>query len=74
MQHSDVPDPLQGIRVLERGNNIAAPTAGRMLGKLVRLSASLLGELDEPNRSRPAQGTRSRAEAFDRVLPANARA
>jgi hydroxymethylglutaryl-CoA lyase len=43
-----------------------------VLGDLVRLSESLLGELDEPNRSRAAQGARSRAEAFEWVIPADA--
>lgn len=45
-----------------------------VLGELVRLSESLLGELDEPNRSRAAQGARSRAEAFEWVIPVNAQA
>jgi formyl-CoA transferase len=31
MEQSDVPAPLKGVRVLELGNYIAAPTAGRML-------------------------------------------
>ena len=35
---------------------------------LVRLSESLLGELGEPNRSRAAQGARSRAAAFEWVI------
>ncbi|QAY61886.1 hydroxymethylglutaryl-CoA lyase [Microbacterium protaetiae] len=39
------------------------------LGDLVRLGESLLGELDEPNRSRTAQGARSTAHAFEWVLP-----
>ncbi|PRB72629.1 hydroxymethylglutaryl-CoA lyase [Arthrobacter sp. MYb213] len=37
---------------------------------LVELSASLLGELGEPNRSKSAQGARSKAEAFEWVIPA----
>lgn len=37
--------------------------------ELVELSEGLLGELGEPNRSRAAQGARSRAEAFDWVIP-----
>ena len=45
-----------------------------VLGELVHLSESLLAELDEPNRSRAAQGARSKAEAFEWVIPANARA
>lgn len=73
MQQSNVPDPLQEVRVLERGNCIAAPTAGRMLGELVRLSASLLDELDEPNRARATQDARAKAEALEWVLRANAR-
>ncbi|MGO2030969.1 MAG: hydroxymethylglutaryl-CoA lyase [Glutamicibacter ardleyensis] len=36
---------------------------------LVELSASLLGELGEPNRSKSAQGARSKAEAFEWVIP-----
>jgi hydroxymethylglutaryl-CoA lyase len=38
-------------------------------GDLVALSEKLLAELGEPNRSKAAQGARSRAEAFDWVLP-----
>ncbi|MDF2052134.1 hydroxymethylglutaryl-CoA lyase [Arthrobacter sp. Cr_A7] len=39
---------------------------------LVVLSEKLLAELGEPNRSKAAQGARSRAEAFEWVLPADA--
>lgn len=39
------------------------------LTDLVELNESLLGELEEPNRSRTAQGARSRAEVFDWVIP-----
>ncbi|MFC8039302.1 hydroxymethylglutaryl-CoA lyase [Paenarthrobacter sp. NPDC057355] len=39
-----------------------------IFGELVVLSENLLAELDEPNRSRSAQGARSKAEAFDWVL------
>jgi hydroxymethylglutaryl-CoA lyase len=38
---------------------------------LVILSEKLLAELGEPNRSKAAQGARSRADAFDWVLPAD---
>lgn len=38
------------------------------LAELVRLSESLLGDLEEPNRSRAAQGARSRARAFEWVI------
>ncbi|WP_175041344.1 hydroxymethylglutaryl-CoA lyase [Nocardia terpenica] len=38
------------------------------LARLVELSESLLAELDEPNRSRTAEGARSRAEAFEWVV------
>ncbi|MDQ4489125.1 hydroxymethylglutaryl-CoA lyase [Sinomonas sp. ASV486] len=38
------------------------------LGQLVRMSESLLADLDEPNRSRTAQGARSRARAFEWVI------
>lgn len=38
------------------------------LAELVGLSASLLADLDEPNRSRAAQGARSRARAFEWVI------
>lgn len=38
-------------------------------GELVVLSEKLLAELDEPNRSKAAQGARSNAAAFDWVLP-----
>jgi hydroxymethylglutaryl-CoA lyase len=43
-------------------------------GDLVVLSEKLLAELGEPNRSKAAQGARSRAEAFDWVLPADSAA
>jgi hydroxymethylglutaryl-CoA lyase len=43
-------------------------------GDLVVLSEKLLAELGEPNRSKAAQGARSRAEAFDWVLPAGSAA
>ena len=43
-------------------------------GDLVVLSEELLAELGEPNRSKAAQGARSRAEAFDWVLPAGSAA
>lgn len=39
-----------------------------IFGELVVLSEHLLQELDEPNRSKSAQGARSKAEAFDWVL------
>lgn len=45
-----------------------------VLGDLVRLSEGLLEELGEPNRSRTAQGARSRAAAFEWVMPINAQA
>lgn len=35
---------------------------------LVELSSTLLGALDEPNRSKSAQGARSKAEAFEWVI------
>ncbi|MEG8178585.1 hydroxymethylglutaryl-CoA lyase [Nocardia terpenica] len=38
------------------------------LARLVELSESLLAELDEPNRSRTAEGARSRAEAFEWIV------
>ncbi|MGF6835546.1 hydroxymethylglutaryl-CoA lyase [Paenarthrobacter sp. TE4293] len=38
-------------------------------GGLVVLAEKLLAELGEPNRSKSAQGARSRAEAFDWVIP-----
>jgi hydroxymethylglutaryl-CoA lyase len=38
------------------------------LAELVRLSESLLGDLEEPNRSRAAQGARSLARAFEWVI------
>ncbi|WP_282857940.1 hydroxymethylglutaryl-CoA lyase [Pseudoclavibacter helvolus] len=37
--------------------------------RIVRSSESLLTELDEPNRSKARQGARSKAPAFDWVLP-----
>ncbi|WP_026820960.1 hydroxymethylglutaryl-CoA lyase [Arthrobacter castelli] len=37
-------------------------------GDLVRLSEGLVSELAEPNRSKSAQGARSKAEAFDWVM------
>jgi len=37
---------------------------------LVGLSETLLAELDEPNRSKAAQGARSKANAFEWVIPA----
>ncbi|WP_458779685.1 beta/alpha barrel domain-containing protein [Arthrobacter sp. D3-16] len=43
-------------------------------GDLVVLSEKLLAELGEPNRSKAAQGARSRAEAFEWVLPADSAA
>lgn len=42
----------------------------RGLSDLVTLSEELLGELKEPNRSKAAQGARSKATAFDWVVPA----
>lgn len=42
------------------------------LADLIRLSGSMLAELGEPNRSRTAQGARSKADAFDWVIPAAA--
>ena len=39
------------------------------LAELVRISETLLADLDEPNRSRAAQGARSRARAFEWVIP-----
>ena len=38
---------------------------------LVVLSEKLLAELGEPNRSKAAQGARSKAPAFDWVIPAD---
>ncbi|MEV4953772.1 hydroxymethylglutaryl-CoA lyase [Paenarthrobacter nitroguajacolicus] len=43
-----------------------------VFGKLVALSEKLLAELLEPNRSKAAQGARSKAEAFDWVMPVSA--
>jgi hydroxymethylglutaryl-CoA lyase len=43
------------------------------LAELVRISETLLADLDEPNRSRAAQGARSRARAFEWVIPEPAR-
>ncbi|WP_430297519.1 hydroxymethylglutaryl-CoA lyase [Sinomonas sp. B1-1] len=43
------------------------------LAELVRISETLLRDLDEPNRSRAAQGARSRARAFEWVIPEPAR-
>lgn len=43
------------------------------LAELVRISEALLADLDEPNRSRAAQGARSRARAFEWVIPEPAR-
>ncbi|WP_413248860.1 hydroxymethylglutaryl-CoA lyase [Sinomonas flava] len=43
------------------------------LAELVRISETLLADLDEPNRSRAAQGARSRARAFEWVIPDPAR-
>ncbi|WP_433874987.1 hydroxymethylglutaryl-CoA lyase [Sinomonas atrocyanea] len=43
------------------------------LAELVRISEALLRDLDEPNRSRAAQGARSRARAFEWVIPEPAR-
>jgi hydroxymethylglutaryl-CoA lyase len=40
-------------------------------GELVVLSEKLLAELGEPNRSKAAQGARSKAEAFDWVIRAD---
>lgn len=39
------------------------------LAGMVQLSESLLTELNEPNRSRTAQGAHSKAEAFEWVIP-----
>lgn len=39
-----------------------------VFGELVVLSETLLAELDEPNRSKSAQGARSKADAFDWVV------
>jgi hydroxymethylglutaryl-CoA lyase len=39
-----------------------------IFGELVVLSETLLAELDEPNRSKSAQGARSKADAFDWVV------
>ena len=39
-----------------------------VFGELVVLSEKLLAELDEPNRSKSAQGARSKAEVFDWVV------
>ncbi|GAB3271840.1 hypothetical protein GCM10027449_07850 [Sinomonas notoginsengisoli] len=39
-----------------------------VLADLVRMSESLLHDLEEPNRSRTAQGARSRARAFEWVM------
>ncbi len=41
---------------------------------LVILSENVLAELGEPNRSKAAQGARSKAEAFDWVLPSDSAA
>ena len=43
-------------------------------GDLVVLSEKLLAELGEPNRSKAAQGARSKAAAFEWVLPADSAA
>ncbi|MFJ4652281.1 hydroxymethylglutaryl-CoA lyase [Nocardia sp. NPDC088792] len=40
------------------------------LAALVRMSERLLSELGEPNRSRAAEGSRSKAAAFEWVIPA----
>ncbi|WP_284987348.1 hydroxymethylglutaryl-CoA lyase [Arthrobacter sp. fls2-241-R2A-172] len=40
-----------------------------VFGELVLLSAKLLEELGEPNRSKAAQGARSKAAAFEWVMP-----
>lgn len=40
-----------------------------VLSDLVQISESLLSELGEPNRSRTAEGSRSKAEAFEWVIP-----
>ncbi|UYQ78898.1 hydroxymethylglutaryl-CoA lyase [Glutamicibacter sp. JL.03c] len=40
-------------------------------GELVQLSERLLAQLGEPNRSKSAQGARSKATAFEWVIPAN---
>ncbi|MEV5833723.1 hydroxymethylglutaryl-CoA lyase [Nocardia sp. NPDC052112] len=45
-----------------------------VLATLVTLTESLLTELDEPNRSRTAEGARSKASAFEWVTPITARA
>lgn len=37
--------------------------------QVVRLAETVLGDVDEPNRSRAAQGARSRADAFAWVIP-----
>lgn len=42
-----------------------------VFNELVLLSEELLAELGEPNRSKAAQGARSKAEAFDWVLPSS---
>ncbi|MDR6557482.1 hydroxymethylglutaryl-CoA lyase [Arthrobacter pascens] len=42
--------------------------------ELVILSEKLLAELGEPNRSKAAQGARSKAEAFDWVIPSDSTA
>ncbi|WP_306361123.1 hydroxymethylglutaryl-CoA lyase [Nocardia sp. CC227C] len=39
-----------------------------VLGELVRMSEALLAELGEPNRSRTAEGARSKAQAFEWVI------
>ncbi|ALG28883.1 hydroxymethylglutaryl-CoA lyase [Glutamicibacter halophytocola] len=43
-------------------------------GELVQLSESLLAQLGEPNRSKSAQGARSKAKAFEWVIPSGPRA
>lgn len=41
-----------------------------VLAEMVQLTESLLRDLDEPNRSKTAQGARSAAHAFEWVMPA----
>ena len=43
-------------------------------GELVQHSESLLAQLGEPNRSKSAQGARSKAKAFEWVIPSGPRA
>lgn len=61
MDRSDVPAPLAGVRVLELGNYIAAPTAGRMLAdfgaEVIKVERPRTG--DELRNWRLHQGTTS---------------